>query len=230
MYLSGRDIKWAIDCGKLTVDPRPEELPSPKGYDETSIDLHLGPIESARVWNLGGLREVDRRRGRDPGGDPPEVGIGSFDWDAMADSYLTAVPEGDGDGDLLVYRRSKEVIVRRFGFLLWTTKERIGTPKVTPDLTGPRRHPELICFVNAKSTRARTGLLVHFTAPTIHAGWEGNVTLEISNLGPFTFVLKEGDPLAQLTVAMISSAPDLSLKVGRSLTQGQVDPTGAPRE
>jgi hypothetical protein len=47
MFLSGRDIKWAIDCGKLIVAPRPEELQC--GYDETSIDLHLGPIETARI-------------------------------------------------------------------------------------------------------------------------------------------------------------------------------------
>ena len=70
--------------------------------------------------------------------------------------------------------------------------------------------------------------MVHFTAPTIHANWGGNVTLEITNLGPFTFVLKEGDALAQLTVATISSAPDLSLKVGKSKTRNQVDPRGAP--
>jgi dCTP deaminase len=94
----------------------------------------------------------------------------------------------------------------------------------------PHRHPELICFLNAKSTEARTGLLVHFTAPTIHAGWSGKVTLEISNLGPFTFVLREDDALAQLTVATISSAPDLFLKKGKSKTQGQTDPSGAPRE
>jgi hypothetical protein len=33
--------------------------------------------------------------------------------------------------------------------------------------------------------------------------------------------------LAQLTVATISSAPDLMLKKGKSKTQGQKDPTGA---
>jgi hypothetical protein len=48
MYLSSRNIKWAIDCGKLVVDPRPEDLK--KGYDETAIDLHLGPLDNAKVW------------------------------------------------------------------------------------------------------------------------------------------------------------------------------------
>jgi hypothetical protein len=50
-------MKWAIDCGKLIVDPRPEDWktsegePDPMGYDETSIDLHLGPLSVAKVWD-----------------------------------------------------------------------------------------------------------------------------------------------------------------------------------
>jgi dCTP deaminase len=179
-YLSNRDIKWAIDCGKLTVDPRPEDLTPAKGYDETSIDLHLGPINAARVWNLDELRQSDKARGTVTGEHPPELHIGTFEWESLSDRYLIPVPEGDGGSSgapRLVYRRGHEIIVRQLGFLLWTTQETIGTPKVMPDFfKGPRRHPELICFINGKSTRARTGLLVHFTAPTIHAGWEGKVT------------------------------------------------------
>jgi dCTP deaminase len=230
VYLSRRDIKWAIDCGKLIVDPRPEAIGC--GYDETSIDLHLGPVEAARVWNLEKLEEEDRSRGLGQPGEPPEVYIGQFDWESFAAKHLMPVPnlhqELDKARQQLVYRKGSEIVVRKHGFLLWTTKEIVGTPKVEPTLSGPKRHPELICFVNAKSTRARTGLLVHFTAPTIHAGWDGNVTLEIANLGPFTFVLKENDPRAQLTVATISSAPDLNNKKSRSQTQGQSDPSGRP--
>jgi deoxycytidine triphosphate deaminase len=122
-------------------------------------------------------------------------------------------------------------VVKQFGFLLWTTKETVGTPVI--DLDSPaaaQRHPELICFVNAKSSQARAGILVHFTAPTIHAGWSGKITLEVTNLGPFDFVFRENDTLAQLTVATISGAPDLSLKKTKSKTQAQVDPSGAPQE
>jgi hypothetical protein len=58
MYLSNRDIKWAIDCGKLTVDPRPENYRGPRGnlpsagYDETSIDLHLVPLSENKGTEL----------------------------------------------------------------------------------------------------------------------------------------------------------------------------------
>ncbi len=86
----------------------------------------------------------------------------------------------------------------------------------------------VISFVNAKSTRARTGVIVHFTAPTIHANWQGKIVLDIANHGPFHFVLEENDVIAQLTVAMISSPPDERLKKGSSLTAGQGHATGAP--
>jgi dCTP deaminase len=109
--------------------------------------------------------------------------------------------------------------VKPGGFLLWPTRERIGTPS---------SNPRLISFVNAKSTRARTGLVVHMTAPTIHAGWEGKITLEIANHGPFHFVLEENDIIAQITVAYISSSPDPTLKEGTSQTAGQSHVTGAP--
>ena len=94
----------------------------------------------------------------------------------------------------------------------------------------PKQNPSLICFVEGKSTRARTGIVVHLTAPIIHSGWGGQITLEIANFGPFHFVLHENDVIAQLAVAMISSPPDISLKRTRSATEGQIDVGGRPEE
>ena len=159
-----------------------------------------------------------------------EIQLGSFKWESIAGDYLIPIPErtlseatGEEDGPR-VFRRADEIVVRPFGFLLWTTKEQVGTPKIDPrdgpDTIKTRRHPELMCFVNAKSTRARTGILVHFTAPTIHAGWAGKITLEITNLGPFDFVLRENDAIAQLTVATISSASRFDLAPERAADSG----------
>ena len=110
--------------------------------------------------------------------------------------------------------RGREVFVRPGGFLLWQTQEVVGTPL---------ENPQYICFVDGKSTRARTGIVVHLTAPTIHAGWSGKIVLEIANLGPLTFVLREGDVIAQLTVATISSAPEQTHQSAGSSTLGQTD-------
>jgi len=214
VYLSNRDIKWAIDCGKLIVNPRPEEFGA--GYDETSIDLHLDAVDQAKIWDSEALAASEAERG----GKGPEVYLGTFNWGRFSERYLIPPPPEDRTRSQPVCRRGEQVIVRTGGFLLWTTKEWVGTPA---------RNPELICFVNAKSTRARTGLLVHLTAPTIHAGWEGKIFLEIANLGPFDFILRENDAMAQLTVATITSATDLSLRVGESTTRGQDTTGGRPR-
>lgn len=56
----------------------------------------------------------------------------------------------------------------------------------------------LAARVEGKSSLARLGLLVHFTAPTIHAGFKGKIQLEVINLGPRPIRLKEGMAVCQL--------------------------------
>jgi hypothetical protein len=67
-------------------------------------------------------------------------------------------------------------------------------------------------------------LLAGFERPL--AGWSRKILLEIGNLGPFHFVLQEDDVIAQLTVAMVASPPDLDLITGKSQTAGQMHATG----
>ncbi|MEI7686989.1 MAG: hypothetical protein WCL32_18370 [Planctomycetota bacterium] len=216
MYLSNRDIKWAIECSHLIVDPRPEELES--GYDETSIDLHLGPVSEAKIWDVSRFAQDAAISG----GKGPELSIGSFKYENFSGKYLVDPPKESSDSDLrksqLVCLRGSQVIVKPGGFVLWMTREVIGTPV---------KNPSLICFVNAKSTKARTGIIVHFTAPTIHAGWSGSIALEIANHGPFHLVLEEGNAIAQLTVAQITTSPDLALKKKSSQTAFQAHASGA---
>jgi dCTP deaminase len=186
MYLSDRDINWAIAKKQLIVDPASK-------VDPTSIDLHLDRVEEAQVWNL----ELLTGRHKAMGVGEAEVHIGAFNWGEFSEEYLMPPPMECPEAKVCL--RGRQVIVRPGGFLLWQTKEVVGTPN---------EGAQLICFVDGKSTKARTGILVHFTAPTIHAGWHGNIVLEIANLGPFTFVLQEGDVIAQVTVATISSVPE----------------------
>jgi len=46
MFLSDRDLLWAIQTGRLIINPRPEKI------DATSIDLHLGKIDDAKIWDI----------------------------------------------------------------------------------------------------------------------------------------------------------------------------------
>ena len=212
MFLSDRDLEWAIAQGHLIVSGGT----APIEIGPTSIDLHLDKVEEAKVWDIAKFRHRNASLGH---GNFPELVIGSFDYKSVAAEFQKSpkkVRRSEDAGDELVFiRGDNEVIVRPGGFVLWQTKERVGTPEEGAQLIG---------FVDGKSTKARTGLLVHMTAPTIHAAWGAwPVTLEIANLGPFHFVLKEDDAIAQLTVATISSVPAKNMKQTGSVTSGQTD-------
>src|SRR4051794_12474322 len=100
MYLSGRDIKWAIECGKLIVDPPPEHFRA--GYDETSIDLHLDSIEQgARIWDIEAYKADFENavfgRGITTGA-PNELRLGTFDFKVISARYLIDIPTEPPDG------------------------------------------------------------------------------------------------------------------------------------
>lgn len=212
MYLSDRDLAWAIKCGRLIIKPEPKKI------DATSIDLHLDSVEKARVWDIASF-ESDKS---DSGDEARELRTSKINYKNFSRKYQIPVPTDESQP---VFRRHNQIIIKPGGFLLWQTHEVVGTPEENADL---------ICFIDGKSTRARTGLVIHLTAPTIHAGWSGKVTLEIVNLGPFHIKMQEFvDSVAQLTVSRITSSPVEKMK--NSVTYGQTgvgamsdDPGAAP--
>jgi dCTP deaminase len=207
MFLSDRDLRFVLEAKQLIFDPPPEEI------DTTSIDLHLDKVSEAKVWDVAAFEKQQADAGR-----PPILGVGQFNPKDFSRRFTVPLPtEGEANPRILVYRDGSSVIVKPRGFFLWQTREVIGTPEIDP---------RLICFVDGKSTRARAGLVVHMTAPTVHAGWWGHVTLEMANLGPFTLGLKEGDAIAQVVVAAISSPP-LKRKIARGVAVGQSSVTGS---
>jgi dCTP deaminase len=100
--------------------------------------------------------------------------------------------------------------------VLGKTRERITLP-IMPEGT-----PSLAARVEGKSSYARCGLVVHFTAPTIHAGFEGPITLELINLGPIPILLCPGAPICQLVVEEVLGVPFRN----DSQFQGQTHPGG----
>jgi len=210
MYLSDRDLAWAIECGKLVFKPLPEKV------DSNSIDLHLDHVTEAKIWNIDKFRQREAASGRKR----PELRIAQYSLADFGEDYLITPPEFSDSSQELVQKRGPEIIVRHGGFLLWQTKEVVGT--------NPDKNADLICFVDGKSTRARAGILVHLTAPTIHTTWNGKITLEIANLGPFDIVLQENDVIAQLTVAKVTSPPSKDVTVS-SVTYGQTKVSGSSR-
>ena|SRR3990167_9942782 len=82
----------------------------------------------------------------------------------------------------------------------------------------------LAARVEGRSSFARCGLLIHFTAPTIHAGFSGTITFEIMNLGKQPILLLPDMQICQLIFEWVDGHP-LS---NDSQFQGQRTPEGTP--
>lgn len=78
-------------------------------------------------------------------------------------------------------------------FALFSTVETVRIPA------------DLVAEVSGKSTWARQGLSVHQTAGWIDPGFEGQITLELCNLGPKLVILEPGVPIAQLVIMELRS-------------------------
>ncbi len=76
--------------------------------------------------------------------------------------------------------------------------------------------------IEGRSSFARVGLLVHLTAPTIHAGWEGTIALEMINLAGYPISLFPGMEICQLIIEDVEPMPFTN----RSEFHSQSTPTG----
>jgi dCTP deaminase len=71
-----------------------------------------------------------------------------------------------------------------------------------------KKHGRVAARVEGKSSLARVGLAIHITAPTIHAGFEGTIQLEIINHGPTPIKLRPRLPICQLIFELTLGMPD----------------------
>jgi dCTP deaminase len=116
------------------------------------------------------------------------------------------------------YRAStaQPVMLEPNQFALAHTVERIGLP-IRPG------RPAYAARVEGKSSRARLGMLVHFTAPTVHSGFDGQITLEMINLSPNGIQLVPDVYVCQLIFERVSNEP----ADARNQFSGQIDPAGS---
>ncbi len=100
-------------------------------------------------------------------------------------------------------------------FALGTTLERVALPD---DVLGK---------LEGKSTLGRLGLMIHSTAGYVDPGWDGELTLELSNVATLPIMLWPGMRIGQLSFERMSSPverPYGSSGLG-SHYQGQVGAT-----
>jgi dCTP deaminase len=100
-------------------------------------------------------------------------------------------------------------------FIIANTHEKVSFPL----------SPKTQCYsarVEGKSSLARCGLLIHFTAPTIHTGYSGPITLEIINFGVADFLLHPSMYICQLIVEEVRGCPIDA----PNQFKGQINPVG----
>lgn len=119
-------------------------------------------------------------------------------------------------------RISRDVRIPSSGFVLDRNQFILGRTTEQVELPIRDGEPVFAARVEGKSSRARCGLLVHFTAPTVHAGFKGTITLEMINLGPYPITLFPGVPICQLIFERVEGHPTPA----PSQFQGQSRATG----
>ena len=100
-------------------------------------------------------------------------------------------------------------------FVLGSTLERVRLPD------------DLVARLEGKSSLGRLGLLIHSTAGFIDPGWDGHVTLELSNVANLPITIYFGMKIGQLSFVQMTEPADAPYGSGGlgSKYQGQKGPT-----
>jgi len=107
----------------------------------------------------------------------------------------------------------EEFVLHPGDFVLGTTRERVEIPR------------DLVAHVEGRSSLGRLAVVVHATAGLADPGYEGQITLELSNLGNAPVALTPGMRISQLTFTRLTSPADRPYGAERgSKYQGQNGP------
>lgn len=201
MILSNVAIFEALDDGRLMISPEPAPRREQPGgerspFSTCSVDLTLG----------NHLRVPDREL---------QVAADLRGGGGVAETLAAITSPVSIDPD-------QGWKLQPGKFVLGQTAERIHL-RLPADLDERAAgRPILAARVEGRSSLARFGVIVHFTAPTIHAGFEGPITLEMLCHSETAFTLYPGMPICQLILEPLAGIPVES----ESQFQHQDTPTG----
>lgn len=160
MILSDRDIRKAIDSGRVKITPKPNwkiQLGS------CALDFRLGT--AYRVFDHSRTPYIDPQ-------DPKTL------------AHVTME---------IRVKKGEAFTLHSGEFILAVTLEHISMPD---DLAGR---------LEGRSSIGRLGVVVHSTAATIDAGFRGNITLELANMGRIPVMLYPGMRICSISFEQLSS-------------------------
>jgi len=100
-------------------------------------------------------------------------------------------------------------------FVLGSTLERVALPD------------DIVARLEGKSSLGRLGLLIHSTAGFVDAGWDGHLTLELSNVANLPIAIYPGMKIGQISFLQMTTSAEHPYGSGAagSKYQGQRGPT-----
>jgi len=171
--------------------------PASEQYTTSAVDCFIG--DSFKCWDYEKLKLA---------GFIPTLDLSKQNFFTTANAFLIPM-KLEADGSFLFPPFEDKRM-----HVLGITRERVNLKP------GSR----IAARVEGKSGLARIGLVVHLTAPTIHAGWNGQITLEMINYSPFTLKLVPNKTrICQLIFERLESAPEREISTA---FQGQTQPSG----
>lgn len=115
---------------------------------------------------------------------------------SMSTPYIDPKQPVEGYTEALELDGSRPFILHPGEFILGTTQEHI---KMADDLVG---------MIDGRTSLGRLGISIHTTSAGINPGWEGRLTLEISNSGKMPVALYPGMRVCKLSFVKLSSPPE----------------------
>ncbi|MEC7844676.1 MAG: dCTP deaminase [Actinomycetota bacterium] len=95
--------------------------------------------------------------------------------------------------ELVTINDAEPFILHPGEFVLGSTLERVVLPE------------DLVARLEGKSSLGRLGLLIHSTAGFVDAGWDGQLTLELSNVANLPITLYAGMKIGQISFQQMTT-------------------------
>ena len=165
---------------QVAIDSRQiiiDPLPDESAYSSTSLDLKLS--RSIRQWRMSSTTAGVEQSVVCPSAP-------KYSFNDLAQKY--SIPST---------MTNKGFVLEPKAFVLGWTEENIQLPT----------NSRVAARVEGKSSLARLGIGIHITAPTIHAGFQGPIQLEICNHGLLRVRLAPGMPVCQLIFEQTLGTP-----------------------
>ena len=132
-------------------------------------------------------------------------------------SYIDVKEDLNGLTEMVELKEDKAFFIEPGEFVLVSTLESITLPD------------DIVGRLEGKSSLARIGLLMHSTAGYVDPGWQGHLTMHISNIAKLPIAVYYKMKIGQISLLRMTSPVDKpygSAELG-SKYQGQVEPTAS---